>query len=338
MKLPFVRAVVTVVACVVAAATIEIPAVAAQNPITAAREAYRKAQEEAKRKGQEEARRRQQGQPGSPAATPASAQPAGAQSGSPNVRQTGNVGAATFSAQETARLAAAAAFLDVAGLKLGSPVGEAEKVLRGINSRFQIQPTIQIVWPDDRSNIEVQPPPTAPRSLQTLQATWVAGSNSEAFVIQAAVHPNPPVITSIERSFNYAPGAGPNFTTIVEGLRKKYGPESAVQPYAPANVFRARWFFDDRAQPLRGNLAAQLFPSCMEGSSNAIELCSTLTVLNVSVDADQSGGVIALRVQVANSQLLRNADEVTQAYLRQVDEERAKRQQKDSSQRQGPKL
>ncbi len=113
-----------------------------QNAITAAREAFKKALEDAKRQAQGQA-------PSEPAqaATDQPAQPApgAAQSGSrssafppgsSNVRQTGDTPAAAASAQETARLAAALAYIDVAGVKLGAPLAEAQKVLNSTNPSF----------------------------------------------------------------------------------------------------------------------------------------------------------------------------------------------------------
>src|SRR5688572_26364291 len=110
MNIPTVRMAVTLGALLAAAPSLQIPTQAAQNPITAARDAFRKVQEEAKRKAQEEAKRRAQeeaekrlpgGQPsaGQPAA--ASGQASGAPTGPTSVVQSGAAPRATGTAETT---------------------------------------------------------------------------------------------------------------------------------------------------------------------------------------------------------------------------------------------
>lgn len=235
--------------------------------------------------------------------------------------------------EKTAQLAAAVGFLDVAGLKLGSPLADAQKVLKGVNPKFSFfTDNVEIVWPTN------QPPPNAPRSLTNARAEWVDNANSERFSLTAAAHPNPHVIIGIERQVQYGPGTGPNMDNIVAGLRKKYGPESVLAPYLPKETWRATWFFDERGQVLRGNVVNSLAGCGGLGTQSPVGLCATLTVMNVGIDGDSSRTVLSMLVKVQSHPLTNNAEETKQAFLAQTAEQLRLRQQKESSQREGPKL
>ncbi len=315
-----------------------------QNPITAARDAFRRAQEETKRKQEEEMRRRQgQTAPAAPS-TPAQA----GQGGSAAVQQPGQAPATPLGPQETARLAAAAGFIDVAGLKLGAPLASVEPLLRTLNPKFTFRPQVETIWPLDRAGIEMQPPPTAPKSVRELAAEVIDPPYTEAWGIVFAEHPNPAVVIAISRAISYAQGRGaPAIDSLVEGLRKKYGPESATDatamiPNSSQRAFVGRWYFDERGQALRGNLGSQLYGSCLgivyQFQPGNPGLCGTLTVLDANVQASGNGIVNSLRVTVTNKPLGYVAQETNKAYLREYEEERAKRQQSGAAQRPGPKL
>ena len=320
-----------------------------QNPIAAAREAFKKALEDAKRQAQGQA-------PSEPAQAgadqPAQPAPGAAQSGSrspasppgsSSVRQTGDTPAAAASAQETARLAAALAYIDVAGVKLGAPLAEAQKVLTATNPSFRFTPQIETPWPLRGG----QPPPNAPKSILNLRAELGTGGRdgSESFELAAAVHPNPPVVIQIARSMAFPGNSGPSFDNMVAGLRKKYGPESAIDTAATVNdnsfrTFAAKWFFDERGQVLSGNLGAQVARTpCGPGiQPTNVGLCGTLTILHAYVQASGAGVVNAVRVTTKSNPLEFSAHATTQAYLRQVEEGLARQQLQESSQRQVPKL
>ncbi len=291
---------------------------AAQNPITAAREAFRKAQEEAKRKAQEDAQRKQ-GQPPVPSTS-----------------------AGTGTPETTAKLAASLGFVDVAGLKLGMAVTDVQGVLKSINAKLDVRPTTEVVWPIDRNNTAAPPPQNAPRSVTAIVAESVApGQGSESINLQAAAHPNPAVIIEVERTVNYDESKGPNFDVIRDGLRKKYGPESATPVEMTTNANKAvqmKWFFDEQGQLLTGNVAKQIAQTCVPHPGTPPGLCSTLTIIEANLQASGSGVVRMLRVVLGNNPLVKSANEAKQAYLRQVEADRVRQQQIESSQRATPKL
>jgi hypothetical protein len=308
-----------------------------QNPITAAREAFRKAQEEAKRKAQEEAQRRtgQAPAPAQPQAPPQAAPSTGVASPIPSGS------APTGTAETTAALAKAAMFTDVAGLKLGMPLQDAPAVLKSLNLRPMREPQIEIVWPLDNTNVEKQPPPNAPRSVYLVEYVAADGQGITEYVeLRAARHPNPSVVTSIERKLVYRAGQGPARDTIVAGLRQKYGPESLVISDFPTTRI-LRWYFDEQRQALQGNLAKQE-SACGGGAGGGVRdndgLCPTLTVIDVNIANDASGVVMEIAVRAVSRPLHRSAEAATQAFLRQVDEARREQQRLESSKRATPKL
>ena len=321
-----------------------------QNPITAAREAFKKAMEDAKRQAQGQAAPEpaqagadQPAQP-APGATQSGTRSPAAAPGTASVRQTGDVPAAAASAQETARLAAALSYIDVAGVKLGAPLAEAQRVLAATNPKFRFRPLVETPWPLRGG----QPPPNAPKSVNSLNAELNTGdgNGSESFDLSAAVHPNPPVVVKIFRSMNFPGNGGPSFDNLVASLRKKYGPESTANPTANPNpndnsqrTFMGTWYFNERGQVLSGNLGAQLARTCVV-SVQPINtgLCGTLTILEAYVGASGAGVVTALRVNAKSNPLEFSAHATTQAYLRQVEEGLARQQLQESSQRQVPKL
>lgn len=309
----------------------------AQNPITAAREAYRKAQEKA-RQQQEEARR-QQGQP-SPS------QPAAQPGRPPQTQQVPQAAAPAQAPQGTAettqKIAGSLGYLDVAGIKLGMPLANTMALLKSINPRFQVRPQIDIIWPLDRSNTAAQPPPDAPKSTSSVNAESQDGKgNVETFELSFASHPNAPIVIGIHRKLGWAPNTGPDIDGLVDDLRKKYGPESLITHQTTNNSQREitlRWYYDPSGLKLQGNLAQQPTSNCTVVVAGAPGLCGTLVVLDAAVQAPGNGVVSTLMLGVGSHPLADSARAATADYLKAVEEERASRQRKESSERARPKL
>jgi hypothetical protein len=319
----------TLVLILIAAALQEHPA--AQNPITAARDAIRKAQEDA--------RRRQQGQPAPAQPTPQAGQPAQAAP----VLQPGRIAASGGTPEDTAKIAASLGYLDVAGIKLGMPLTNTMALLKTINPKFQVTPHTEIMWPLDLSNTAAQPPADAPRSVTDVRAeTYDTKGNVESFQIQFAKHPNAPGVIGIHRKLGWAPGTGPAIDNLVNDLRTKYGPESLITSQTTNNAQREitlRWYFDPAGVKLQGNLAQQPTANCnVSLAGPAPGLCGTLVVLDAAISAPGNGVVGTLLVDVESHPLTDSARRATENYMKAVDEERAKRQRNDASGRAAPKL
>jgi hypothetical protein len=345
MSTPSVR-ILFVMALAVAVTSIDT-SLLAQNPITAAREAFRKAQEEARRKAQEEAQRRsgQTPAPGQPPATQPPASP-GAPAAAPAGATAG--GAATTPSgtpESTASAAKAAGFIDVGGLKLGMPLQAVEAAIRALNPGLKSQaPNIMVVWPYDQNNPTLTAPADAPRSVQTVgyELRTPQGRILESVALTFALHPNPAVVTNISRQVNYEQGKGPSIDTVIQSLRAKYGSESVVLVNTSSGISRNvvfRWLYESGNQPLRGNLAERLRTCTTSGRDPGDGTrCGGVVALDANVSADGNGIVEGFGVRTASHPLTVSAAEATDAYLRQVAEERAKRQRDESSQRAAPKL
>lgn len=346
MHTPSVRLTFIVTALLIVTSASSLPIHAAQNPITAAREAFRKAQEEAKRKAQEEAQRRsgQAPAPGQPAAQAPAAQ-SGAPAAAPGSTANGGASAPAGTAETTATLAKAAGFMDVGGLKLGMPLQDVEAAIRALNPALKAQaPNVVVVWPYDENDTTKAAPADAPRSVQTVeyQAPSPRGA-TEVVQLELAVYPNPAVVFSINRSVRYEQGKGPSIEAVAQSLRAKYGAESIV-PVADTNssVIRStsmRWIYESGNQALHGNLATRM-RTCHGGGVSPGDgtPCESLIVLDASVNADGTGVVTLLSMRAASYPMRRSAGGATDAYLRQVSEERAKKQRDESSKRAVPKL
>jgi hypothetical protein len=305
----------------------------AQNPITAARDALRKAQEEARKK--QEAGRQQPAQP-APAAQPAAP---GQSAGLPSAA----AGAPQASAETTTKIAATLGYLDVAGIKFGMPLSNAMALLKTINPRFQYMPQVEIIWPLDRSNTAAQPPADAPMSTISVAAESIAGGgNVEVFRLAFASHPNAPIVVGIQRKLGWAPGTGPNFESLVDDLRKKYGPESLITSQTTNNVQRnitLRWYYEPNGAKLQGNLAQQPGGNCNVVSNGpAPGICGTLLVFDAEVLASGNGVVSELRVEAESHPLMTTATGATNAYLKGVEQNRANQQRIESTERPRPKL
>ena len=319
------RRVIQTLALVLIGAAVLQERPSAQNPITAARDAIRKAQEEAKKR---------QGQP--------PAQPA-PQAATPAQPQAGAIAGADSTPEATAKIAASLGYLDVAGIKLGMPLNNTLALLKQIIPKFQTKPQTEIMWPLDRSNTAAQPPPNAPVSVISVYAETLDGKgNVETLRVDFAKHPNAPVAIGIHRKLGWAPGAGPVIDNLVNDLRKKYGPESLITNQTTNNAQREmtlRWYFDPNGVKLQGNLAQQPTSNCFVVLAGpAPGLCGTLVVLDAAVLAPGNGVVNTLMVNVASHPLTDSARRATEAYLKAVDEERANRQRNDATGRPAPKL
>jgi len=337
---------ITLVTAMALAVPTSHTALRAQNPITAARDAFRRAQEEARRRAEEDARRRagaaavpRQPAPGSGPAAPRGG-PAPASAAATN----GGTAEPAGTPESTAALATAASFVDVGGLTLGMPIAATAGAVRALNPALKGEPpSVVAVWPIDPNASSRPIPANAPQSVQSVvyqaAAPWGLG---EIVTLRFALHPNAPVVTHIERKVVYEREKGPQIDAVLQGLRTKYGPESAVvndTTSGPSRSVFLRWFFESGEQPLRGNLATRM-KTCpgLGGHAGDGTPCLSLIVLEAMVAANGNGVVLEFEVRTASNPLITSAADATDTFLRQLSEEQAKQQRDESSKRAVPKL
>jgi hypothetical protein len=210
--------------------------------------------------------------------------------------------------QGTAAIAAKVGFMEVAGIKLGMPVKDAVKELKNMIGPPEIL-TTAIVPP-------FTAPADAPKGNEQITASAKDGKgDSETIELLSTLSPNAELVRSIKQKLDFSNGSGPNFDSVLADLRKKYGPESLVMAQASTteiNTLLLRWYFDPDGHSLQGS-AAQKEWSCTERGDNGGPACSTLTVLEILIQADGIKQVYALTEQAQSYPLDRSAEDATQA-------------------------
>lgn len=226
-----VRAAATV--SVIAVISVALPPAALaqfQNPLKAAKDAWKKSQAQAKQQQQQ-----QQTQ-----------QPQNANQSQPRVfspqliaNADGPVpGPDCCTAEAMKKYAQEASFLDIVGIKLGMSPKDAVAAVRAFNSKMQLetinaQPDMEI--PGNSSpvifphfivahTVGVRRYPTAP-----VPFTLDDGSSDE-IVMEFTTPPNPPLLAKVVRQVTFANGQPIPASTLLTALRKKYGQENYPTP------------------------------------------------------------------------------------------------------------
>jgi len=215
--------------------------IAAQNPIQAARDAFRKAQEEARKK-----KETPPAQPATPAAptpaptpTQAASTAAGANAATPGV----------LSAADFAKLIASAGSADIVGIKLGMTPAEALAAIKAANPKL----TVDILRVELQIGSRSVPTPNwaYAHGPQRGSTTFNLDGSGELIGLQFSLPPNPPVVISIIRAVQFANAAPVARSTLLEAFRTKYGPENVP---APPRSERMGWVFDDTGKQVKGPL------------------------------------------------------------------------------------
>jgi Sec-independent protein translocase protein TatA len=244
--------------------------IAAQNPITAAREAIRKAQEELKRKQEEaqkqkeaeEAKRKQaQGQqPAKPQAPPPAA--AGA-SQPPSSTPGGTSEVVTLADLDKAAPAAPPAALDptkmpdILGVHLGTPLQEALATLKSQYPKGRFEQ-----WRHDPLGLQNPSPRDVTYAISINRYGQQAGTNEDQVNVSVTEHPNVQVVWGMGRlSGNQHVNRG----TLLAALREKYGKETVAVSGASTGmdgdrttddrlITRMWWLYDEqgRRAPMPG--------------------------------------------------------------------------------------
>lgn len=215
-----------------------------KNPIQAAKDAFKKAREE------EEAKRaRQPPRPQQPA--PVSAAAAGAAT------------ADCCSPESLNKLAASVGFIDIVGVKLGMTLEQAVAALK-VNPKLVI----------DIHDMEITAGGKTVRRPRLILAHLPAASRNpeawgnldgshEAIGVQLTPPPGPMVVEMISRYVSFASNAPVAASTLLDALRKKYGPESEDQGLVQLN-----WIFDTTGKLT--SPPAELQRRCLQGQMGEI--------------------------------------------------------------------
>jgi hypothetical protein len=193
-----------------------------KNPIQAAKDAFKKAREE------EAAKRAQQPpRPQPPAPAPVSPAAAGAAVGD------------CCSPEALSRLAASVGFIDIVGVKLGKTLEQAVAALKA-------NPKLVIEFHD----MEITAGGKTGRRPRLILAHLPAGGRNpelwgnldgshEAIGVRLTPPPGPMVVEMISRYVSFPSNAPVAASTLLDALRKKYGPESE-----DGGLVQLDWIYD----------------------------------------------------------------------------------------------
>jgi hypothetical protein len=143
--------------------------------------------------------------------------------------------------ETTAKLAASAGFIDIAGIKLGMPPQEALSAVKAENPAFKID----LVHMDANWDLLAQLTSDASAAPKKRWAYGIqgevnstrSGGGFESVIVTLTVPPNPQVAFNIARKVEFPAQAPPTVENIVAGLRKKYRPrkphhdDRAIEPH-----------------------------------------------------------------------------------------------------------
>lgn len=203
------------------AACLFMPAAAQiQNPVKGVRDAIQKAKEDATRQRQQQEAQRQQTQQARP--QPQAAQ-GGAAAGQGQGQQRGYP--ADFGTPEgTARMAAAARIADVLGVKIGMEAKEVLPTLKASIPNYRI--STGHVYEDTNYNPNDKSGPLREVHAENPQQRDASGA-FESLHVNLTAPPGAGFVYGVMRFVPFPQGAQPTEATLVESLRKKYGPETA---------------------------------------------------------------------------------------------------------------
>ena len=323
-----------------------------QNPITAAKEAFKKAREDAKR-------------PAAPAQPVEPAQPA--QSAQRPAAAAGASMADCCSPEAIGKLASTVGYVDIVGVKLGMTMEQAIAALKANNPKLVI----------DVHDAEITAGAKQGRRPRVILAHLpAAGRNPdlwgnldgshEAIGVQLTAPPGPLVVEMVIRYVGFASNAPLAPPNIIEGLRKKYGTE----PWNNPGAQRMGWIFDPAGKPLTPNpqqqyciespqialiggdirgidsatAAGRVFGSVNDHatSGSSIELhtkCAPYLVVRADIDPGrQPNTAQGFWTMIHSWALVHNSLTLTAAYIRGEAESQIKQQEDAASKRAVPKL
>ncbi len=231
----------------------------------------------------------------------------------------------------TAKIAAAAGYVDIVGIKLGMPAQQALDLIKADNAALNTQ--LQ------KMDVDLQYATTRVRSSGP-KKQWVSAiqsataDGSESIEADLSLPPTSQVVVYLSRSLAFPMNATPTVDNVIAGLKKKYGEPTTLQPIGSPEL---RWIFDSQGRLLnQAGLAKLGAPGGCDpvsavpnieppGSGYRGKLAVTngqcekagVTVVKAEVNPTTTGGSMAGRliVSMASIPLLYNSVNTTNVAL-----------------------
>lgn len=319
-----------------------------QNPITAAKDAYKKSKQESQQKQQQpqgQAQGQQQQQ--SPATQNADGAAAAA-----DPQAAGDC----CSADAQAKAAAVASFLDIVGIKLGMTPEEATAAIKAYD------PTMKFGVVNTRLERPSNPQGfvRVPRYIFVQSANLSAANGQvERITIQFTTPPNPPVVQWVERYVQFRVGEPVLASNLMDGIHKKYGQENSGSPGGPV------WVYDSNGKLLtqvpnvscqpNNSLSSVIVPSDLthDAQDGGISLSDTVDNSGIGLTPDcvpylyaQAWGtgltpndkITALTISIWSGALRYDSLKSTHKWLQSEADAIQKKQNSDAAGRAGPKF
>ena len=180
-----------------------------QNPIQAAKDAYKKAkQQQQQQQNQKPHQVASQGQPTQPANAPVQSGATAADSPAAN--------GDCCTPEALKKIAASVGFVDIVGIKLGMTPAQALAAIKAYKSTFKIEVlNTRLFHPG------VEPFTRVPHYISAQEPNL--GKGYEYITLEFTQPPSPPLVSKIVRYIAMPPSQPLMASTLLESLRKKYG-------------------------------------------------------------------------------------------------------------------
>jgi hypothetical protein len=184
--------------------------------------------------------------------------------------------------------------LDVIGIKLGASMSDALQALKADNPNLKVTPTsFKYVGFNDPLTLEVDGK-DIPASMndQVTHAT-------ESVQLMFTTPPGQPEAWLIYRDYQFPTSQKPSSQTVMDALRKKYGPET-IPPGSPVGEQTLIWVFDPQGKLISagGQQLNTMCESVLGGAGDAIAENSAIVSPDIPQWPQQCSSIIVLSAQI----------------------------------------
>jgi hypothetical protein len=153
--------------------------------------------------------------------------------------------------EATAKIAAKAGFLDVVGIKLGTSPKDALAAVKAHNAALALESKTKLEY-EALPGVAMMPVLASTQNAKTSMAGGI-----EYMGLLVTYPPNEAFVYGVWRDVSFGrPESRPTVDYIVNGLKKKYGPESAREDALLI------WLFDAQRQQVMGARALEIWKKC----------------------------------------------------------------------------
>ncbi len=143
------------------------------------------------------------------------------------------------------KFASTSGFLDIGGIKLGMTPEQVVAAVKAFNPNLKVDVVNQRMEPPDAPGTFVRVP-----QVMLARIAPSPANGSDRIGIEFSIPPSPPVVIKIVRELVFPAGQPVVASTLIDGLRKKYGQETTANPMLT-------WVFDVAGKPITRPLTGE---------------------------------------------------------------------------------